>query len=87
MSGWRFWVLAVVVLAVLWWLHPRPGAEHAGDVTEVTVWFNGIIEGRHIDGIDAFEREFPEYRGVLGSSAARTGPLSPGPRLRVDTTT
>ena len=73
MSGWRFWVLAVAVLAVLWWLHPRPGAEHAGDVTEVTVWFNGIIEGRHIDGIDAFEREFPEYRGVLGSSAARTG--------------
>lgn len=72
MANWRWWVSAVVVAGLLWWLHPKPGAEHAGDVKEVTVWFSGVIYGRHIDVIDAFEREFPEYRGILGSSAART---------------
>ena len=73
MGSWRFWVSAVLVLALLWWLHPKPGSEHPADVTEATIWFNGIIEGRHIDVIDAFERRFPEYRGILGSSATRTG--------------
>ncbi len=73
MGPWRFWISVIVVAAGLWWLHPKPGAEHGGDVTEVTIWFNGLIEGRHIDAIDAFECEFDGYRGILGSSAVRTG--------------
>ena len=73
MRFWRFWVSAAVIASALWWLHPHPRAQQADNVTEVTIWFNGIIEGRHIDVIDAFEREFPQYRGILGSSAARTG--------------
>ncbi|MFH0982887.1 MAG: extracellular solute-binding protein [Planctomycetota bacterium] len=73
MGTWRLGIAGVVVLAALWWLYPRPGAEHPTDVTEVTIWFNGPIEDRHIDVIDAFEREFTEYRGLLGSSAVQTG--------------
>jgi multiple sugar transport system permease protein len=72
-SGWRVWVAVVVVAVLLWWLHPKPSGEHAADVTEVTVWFNGLIEGRHLDVIDAFERRFPRYQAMLGSSAVRTG--------------
>lgn len=73
MSRWRFLATLLVVGALLWWLHPKPGAEYSDDVTEVTIWFNGIVEGRHLDVIDAFERRFPQYRGILGSSAVRTG--------------
>ena len=73
MSRFRLVITAVALVALMWWLYPkRPRAER-GDVTEVTIWFNGVVEGRHIDVVDAFERRFPEYRGVLGSSAARTG--------------
>ncbi len=73
MSGWRVWFCVVVVAGLLFWLHPKPSLEHGGDATEVTIWFNGLIEGRHLDAIDAFERRFPQYRGILGSSAVRTG--------------
>lgn len=80
---WRYAVYAVILLAVLTWLYPRPAAEYSADVTEVTVWFNGIIEGRHIDVVDAFERVFPEYRAVLGSSAVRSGLESEGSPQRL----
>ena len=43
---------AVVVIAAMWWLHPKPGAEYAGKATEVTIWFNGVVEARHIDVVD-----------------------------------
>lgn len=69
----RTWIGLPLLLLLLWWLHPRPGAEHADDVTEVTIWFNGLIEGRMLDVVDAFERRFPQYRAILGSSAVRTG--------------
>ncbi|MHC4236439.1 MAG: ABC transporter substrate-binding protein, partial [Planctomycetota bacterium] len=73
MSGWRLWVAVAVVAVLLWWLHPKAGSERADDVVEVTIWFNGPIEGRQLDVIDAFERRFPQYGGILGSSAVRTG--------------
>ncbi|MCK6485665.1 MAG: extracellular solute-binding protein [Phycisphaerae bacterium] len=68
-------ILALLLLAaLLWWLYPhRPAAPGGRDVTEITIWFNGIVEGRQIDVVDAFERAFPQYRVILGSSAARTG--------------
>lgn len=69
----RFWLSAIVVAGVLFWLHPRRAADLPAGVTEVTIWFNGIVEGRHLDVIDAFERRLPEYRAVVGSSAVRTG--------------
>lgn len=73
MSRIRLVITVVAVTALMWWLYPKPPRSEHGDVTEVTIWFNGVVEGRHIDVVDAFERRFPEYRGVLGSSAARTG--------------
>lgn len=73
MPSLRYWIAGAVLIGLLWWLHPRPGSEHVRDAVEVTIWFNGVIEGRHIDAVDAFERAFPEYKGILGSSAARTG--------------
>jgi ABC-type sugar transport system permease subunit/ABC-type glycerol-3-phosphate transport system substrate-binding protein len=69
----RLWLMVIATAIALWWLHPKPGAEHSADVTEVTIWFNGLIEGRHLDAVDAFERRFPEYKSMLGSSAVRTG--------------
>ncbi len=73
MSRLRFWISALALVAVMWWLYPHRPTEVREGATEVTVWFNGVIDGRHIDVVDAFERRFPEFRGVLGSSAARTG--------------
>lgn len=65
------WVVGLA--AVLWWLHPASDEPFDDGRTEVTIWFNGPVEGRHLDAVDAFERRFPEFRGILGSSAARTG--------------
>jgi multiple sugar transport system permease protein len=73
MSSPRFWITAIAVAALMWWLYPQPPRTGRDDAVEVTIWVNGVVEGRHIDVVDAFERRFPEYRGVLGSSAARTG--------------
>lgn len=75
MSNWRLWLGLVVVGVLLWWLHPRPGAEYGAEVTEVTIWFNDLIVGRHLDVVDAFERRFAkyDYRAQLGSSAVRSG--------------
>ncbi len=69
----RYWIAGAVLIGLLWCLHPRPSSGHASDSVEVTIWFDGLIEGRHIDAVDAFERTFPQYKGILGSSAARTG--------------
>jgi multiple sugar transport system permease protein len=63
----------IAVTALAWWLYPWRNDASSANVTEVTIWFNGPLEGRHNDVVDAFERVFPEYRGILGSSAARTG--------------
>lgn len=68
--------LIIVVLATgaaLWWLYPHREAAINDNRTEVTIWFNGPIEGRQLAAIDAFEKRFPKYRAILGSSAARTG--------------
>jgi len=69
------WIVGVGLLAaLLYWLYPK--SERPRDdkpVTEITIWFNGPIEGRQLDAVDAFERRFPQYRVILGSSAARTG--------------
>ncbi|MCP4594259.1 MAG: ABC transporter permease subunit [bacterium] len=73
MGLWRTVLGSVVLLAVLWWLYPRAAGETAGDRTEIVIWFNGAIEGRHLDVLDAFERRFPQYRAILGSAAARGG--------------
>ena len=73
MGNWRTWVFVIGGLALMCWLHPKPGMEHGNSLTEVTIWFNDVIDGRHIDVVDAFEREFPEYRAILGSSASRSG--------------
>jgi len=73
MSRLRICIIAIAAAVLMLWLYPAPPRSEQEDVTEVTIWFNGVVEGRHIDVVDAFERRFPEYRGVLGSSAARTG--------------
>lgn len=80
MSNWRLWLGIVVLGGLLWWTYPRPDAARGGADTEVTIWFNGIIEGRHLEIVDAFEREFAEatpfsksYRVEVGSSAVRGG--------------
>jgi ABC-type glycerol-3-phosphate transport system substrate-binding protein len=73
MSRLRMFILVVGAVVLMVWLYPRTSDPRGDDVTEVTIWFNGVVEGRHIDVVDAFERRFPEFRGILGSSAARTG--------------
>lgn len=73
MGGWRSWVWAVIILVGLWWVYPKADSEDASGRVEVTIWFNGAIEGRHLDVLDAFEKRFPEYRAILGSSAVRAG--------------
>jgi len=72
-NKWRAIAFAAGVGVLLWWLHPGADAERSAGATEVTIWFNGPIEGRQLDVMDAFERRFPQYRGILGSSAVRTG--------------
>ena len=66
-------MLVVLVAGSLWWLHPKPGSDRAGDTVEVTIWFQEVPTGRHLDVTDAFERRFPKYRAILGSSAVRAG--------------
>lgn len=66
-----FWF--VVIGALLYALYPKSPRAVSGDATEVTVWFNGPLEGRFLDVTDAFERRFPNYRAIMGSSAVRTG--------------
>ncbi|MFQ5490190.1 MAG: ABC transporter permease subunit [Phycisphaerae bacterium] len=73
MTGWRLWLSVIAVTALLWWLYPASRRQVSDDVTEVTIWFNGPTEGRQLDVVDAFERRFPQYRAILGSSAVRTG--------------
>ncbi len=68
----RWAIVLVVTVGVLWWLYPRREAADASR-TEITVWFGGPIEGRQLAAIEAFEKRFPPYRAVLGSSATRTG--------------
>lgn len=70
----RVAILAALLAGALWWLYPH-GERRGGDreTTEITIWFNGPIEGRQLDVVDAFERRFPQYRVILGSSAVRTG--------------
>lgn len=66
-----FWL--VVIGAMLYALYPKSPRADGRNATEVTVWFNGPLEPRFNDVVDAFERRFPEYRAILGSSAVRTG--------------
>ena len=67
-------VVGVVLLAaLLYWLYPKSDQVAGKNTTEITIWFNGPIEGRQLDAVDAFQRRYPQYRVVLGSSAARTG--------------
>lgn len=80
MSSWRLWLGLFVLGAVMVWTYPRRSADLAGADVEVTVWFNGIVEGRHLEAVDAFEREFATatpfskaYRVEVGSSAVRGG--------------
>ncbi len=63
----------VAAAAVLWWLHPASDPSAGDGRIEITVWFNGVVEGRHMAAVDAFQKAFPAYRVILGSSAARTG--------------
>ncbi len=65
--------MLIALAGGLWWLHPHPEAGLGEQTTEVTLWFNGPIEGRQLDVVDAFERRFTDYRAILGSSAVRTG--------------
>lgn len=69
----RAGAILLVVAAALWWLYPGSGARTDDGRTEVTIWFNGPIEGRNLAVADAFEKRFPQYRLILGSSAVRTG--------------
>lgn len=69
----RFIVFAVLAGGLLYWLYPSSGPASSGDETEVTIWFNGIVFGRHYDAVDAFERAYPQYKAIVGSSAVRTG--------------
>lgn len=62
-----------LLAALLYWLYPKSDNATGKAATEITIWFNGPIEGRQLDAVDAFQRRFPQYRVVLGSSAARTG--------------
>ena len=73
MRTWRNLLAAAALLALLYGLYPRTSEGRRAGVTEVTIWFNGPIEGRLIEVLDAFERQFPQYRAILGSSAVRTG--------------
>lgn len=73
MERWRFILGAVVVGLISYWLYPKAQESAGDDRTEITVWFNGVTFGRHLDVVDAFERRFPQYRVVLGASAVRTG--------------
>lgn len=73
MERMRTGILLIVVAAALWWLYPGTGGKTNDGRIEVTIWFNGPIEGRQLAAADALERRFPQYRVVLGSSAARTG--------------
>ncbi len=73
MERWRFILGSIGVGLLLYWLYPSATTSRDDDRTEVTVWFSGVTFGRHRDVIDAFERRFPKYRAVLGSSAVRTG--------------
>ena len=68
-----FWF--VVIGALLYALYPKTprAGVGGGTATEVTIWFNGPLESRFLDVADAFERRFPQYRAILGSSAVRTG--------------
>ena len=69
----RAGVILVVVAAALWWLYPGSAEQGPDDRIELTIWFNGPIEGRQLAVADAFEKRFPQYRVLLGSSAARSG--------------
>ncbi len=69
----RLLLCIVVGAVILWWLYPTAESPGAAGRTEVTIWFNGAIEGRHLAAADAFESRFPDYRAILGSSAARSG--------------
>ena len=80
MSSWRLWLGIVLLGALIWWSYPHRSAKRLGADTEVTIWFNGIIEGRHLEVVDAFERTFDHrtpysgiYRAEVGSSAVRGG--------------
>src|SRR5215475_5570871 len=77
MRTWFNILAAIALAAFLYWLYPHSAGNALTSTTpratEVTVWFNGPIEGRFIDVLDAFERRFPQYRAILGSSAVRTG--------------
>ncbi|MBI4579667.1 MAG: extracellular solute-binding protein, partial [Planctomycetes bacterium] len=69
----RVVIVVLVTGVLLWWLYPKREADRGEKRTEVTIWFNGPVEGRQLAVIDAFEKAFPQYRAILGSSAARTG--------------
>ena len=69
----RAGIVLVAVAGAMWWLHPTHDTSTGRDQVDVTIWFNGLIEGRHLDAMDAFERRFPGYHGIVGSSASRGG--------------
>lgn len=70
---WQVIVGSIALAGLLYALYPHTTGVARPGTTEITIWFNGPIEGRQIDVVDAFERKFPQYRVVLGSSAVRTG--------------
>jgi len=72
MDKWRFTIGTILVGCLLVWLYPQSASDDASGRTDVTIWFSGVTYGRHSEAIDAFERRFPEYRAILGSSAVRT---------------
>jgi len=66
-------ILGVVICGALcYWLYPARFEAIPEGRTSVMIWFNGPFEGRHLEAIDSFERQFDAYHAVIGSSAVRT---------------
>ena len=73
MKLWQVILGAVIIGPLLYVLHPDSREIVADGKTEITIWFGEVTRGRHQDVIDAFQRKYPQYRVVLGASAARVG--------------
>ena len=71
MQTWKVILVLIIACLFLYWLYPARSVKTPDNVTEIVMWAPGteLLDMEPV--LKRFEKENPEYRVVIGQSAAR----------------
>jgi len=71
MNFWKLLTVGCIAIFFLWWLYPSRGLKTKEGVTELVMWAPGNYFLDMEPLLKHFEKENPEYKVVIGQTAAR----------------